>query len=750
MRKNVKKLVSVIAAAAMSASVLAFSACDGDYYKQAALGGDLSGAVASNGGFVVEKGNFVYFINGAEAYSANNTFGEVTKGSLMRMKKSDLAAGKYDAAETVVPLVIATENSTSGFYIYGDYIYFATPTADKYLDGEVASSHIDFKRAKLDGSEVMKNNFFRLSDNSVQFRYVEVNGVVYCLYVELGVLKSYNTATNTTSVLASGASQYLFNQTDATDPNVYYTLGVTHRLDSDNQAAALYNQIYTVNAAATATVNADEASYTVSGGKTYDFDKSYCEASVKGFNAGDYSTYPYVNLGTLVLDGIGSDKTINATTQYNNAADVTAATAATPNGYSYSVERFANGGVYFTRVEAGVSAPETPFYYLPSTAQTTAWNTVSGNANVSKITANYEHGDAYFLAPVSGAHQYLYVDSTDKNMYRGETDAAGNELTPVCISENVENATISFINGNYAYFYGGGSSGSSMSRVNYTGTKENYHPWRAEEFPEYQTEKILKIEWSSTWFKPELVDNYLYYCNAASTASAYVYVTPLKGSNANGSITTAELTALNEKYEDIQEYLTDAAEKDGMVENALKYYFSTGKLDAYEAVKSEFDDDQIALVNAFIAYDGEHKDYKFEKYFTAQIGAMTDADEDLIEKTWRDLIKVLDESETESKGFPVWAIVLISVGGGLLVLGGASVPVILHLRKKKKAKADFEKTRVKKYIDTTDDKSIDVYADDETPAAEEKAEETPVEAAQPQAEEPIKETAQTETEKDGE
>ena len=52
----------------------------------------LLGEVVSNGGFVVEKGNYVYFINGVEAYSSDNTYGTPVKGALMRIAKSDLEA----------------------------------------------------------------------------------------------------------------------------------------------------------------------------------------------------------------------------------------------------------------------------------------------------------------------------------------------------------------------------------------------------------------------------------------------------------------------------------------------------------------------------------------------------------------------------------------------------------------------------------------------------------------------------------
>ena len=89
----------------------------------------------SNGGFVVEKDNYVYFINGAEDYTASNKYGEVTKGALMRIAKSDLDDSKYQNAEVVVPMLFVAQNFNSGIYIYGDYVYYATPTTDKNLSG---------------------------------------------------------------------------------------------------------------------------------------------------------------------------------------------------------------------------------------------------------------------------------------------------------------------------------------------------------------------------------------------------------------------------------------------------------------------------------------------------------------------------------------------------------------------------------------------------------------------------------------
>ena len=110
MRDKFKKLTSMIAAAALCATVISFAGCS-DNYSTKVPGDDIfEGEVVSNGGFVVEKGNYVYFINGAEEYTASNKYGEVVKGALMRLSKSDLASKNYDNAVTVVPMLFVAQN----------------------------------------------------------------------------------------------------------------------------------------------------------------------------------------------------------------------------------------------------------------------------------------------------------------------------------------------------------------------------------------------------------------------------------------------------------------------------------------------------------------------------------------------------------------------------------------------------------------------------------------------------------------
>ena len=107
MRKNSKKVLSLLVAVTLLGSTMVMSGCGNKYYKADGLDGYVpsQNAAISNGGFAVEKDGFVYFINGKAENTAENKFGEVVKGSLMRIKKDDLNAGNYVNAQTVVPML---------------------------------------------------------------------------------------------------------------------------------------------------------------------------------------------------------------------------------------------------------------------------------------------------------------------------------------------------------------------------------------------------------------------------------------------------------------------------------------------------------------------------------------------------------------------------------------------------------------------------------------------------------------------
>ena len=745
MRNQGKKIISGVMAATLLFATVSLAGCDKDFYKQDALAGyqSTTSKAVSNGGFAVEKDDYVYFINGEETYSASNEFGEVQKGALMRIKKSELA-GDVSAlsgkAETVVPMLFVAQNFNSGIYIYGDYVYYATPTTDKNMSGEVENTWIDFKRAKLDGSETMKGYYFRLSSNSANYRFVEENDVVYCLYEEDGALKSYNTSTESTTVLVSGTNlSFIYDQTDLTNPNVYYTMSVTAGIDTDHSATAAYNQIYRVNAAATVeSVDANNASYTVKGGKTYDFDEEFLKeknAEAKDnkqdepYDLSDYTTYPYVNLGTLVLDGVGLNST---KTQFNQSS----VSPATPDGFEYAISKYENDGVYFTRTEVvktSSDAESTKLYYLSSAdSLASGFDSVSGNAKAVEIAPDTTNTtSAIFYKTQSGAHEYLYT--ANSALYRAaQPDGSGNVKT-VRLAKDLTDATLWKIDGNYLYFFAAteNGNGNSLSRIDYTGAEENYHVLINNEG--YQAQTLAFVDWNSSWYKPEIFGDTVLYSNAQSFGSLsynYIYAAKL-----------TDIKAQNEKYQAVQDYIGEYSENADL-QTAMKYYFRTGKTDAFEAVKDLYDSYQQDEFAKFAADTALAE----ESAFIGLVSSMTDADKDAITQAWVNSLRSETE-EAEDEGLETWAIVLICVGSALVVAAAVLVPLLV-VRAKKKAKQREAEATVNAYkrktIDTTDDKSIDVYADEETAEeATENASEETTEAPATEQVESAEETVET-------
>ena len=769
-----KKILSFALAVTCVGAVGAFTGCGADNYTKTPLTGyeTTDSKAESNGGFAVKKDGYVYFINGMEDSTASNEYGEVEKGSLMRIAETDLADGKYDKAETVVPMLFVAQNFSSGIYIYGDYVYFATPTTDKNMQGDVESSWIDFKRAKLDGSETMKNYYFRLENNASVYRFVEdKNGVVYCVYENTddngtAQLVSYNTATDTHTVLVKGAkSSFFYDTKDLSNGVIYYTMAVTKDMDTDYSSTLEYDQLYSVNAWDTVTVDTAKASYTTAYGKTYDFDEKFLEKKNKEFkddeaNKGkdapydlkDYTTYPYVNLGKLVLDGVGR---FDEKTEYNFDTTTNPATA---GGYNYTITAYQNGGVYFTRTDlpkTDSATENTSLYYLAdATANADGWNAISGNATPTEVASNTTNASATAYYTVKdGAHTYYYI--ANGALYR----QSGSVKTTLVNTGLTDNTLLQMsADGKYLYFYGAGTNGKNLSRINVTGTQDDYNlasigknndEYQASD--EFRVQTLSYIDWNDSWYKPEFFGDTVLYSGAQSfgdTSYNYVYATKF------GS--TESVKAQNNGYKAVKEYIDDFTD-DGELQNAMTYYFRTGKTAVYDSVKADvYDEKQQEKFTAFVnKFAGETPEFKLESAYIGFIGAMKADDSTAIDDAWTALLTPEEETTAEDDdGLATWAIVLIVVGSVLVVATAVLVPLLI-VRSKKKAKQREEEATVNAYkrqkIDTTDEKSIDVYADEERETAEETVEETTentTETVEETASEEVVETEQTEAEKE--
>lgn len=736
MRDTSKKILSV-AAAAVLGSTLLLGGCGATAYKGDALDGYVSEAtVESNGGFAVRKGDFVYFINGYASHTGDNTYGVPEKGALMRISVADLNAGNYAKVKTVVPSLFTAQDYTSGIYIFGDYVYYATPTTNKDVQtGELSNGSLDFKRASIKGDAApMDDYYFRLSSNSSKYRFTEVDGVVYCMYEEDGNLKSFNTSTRKTSVLVSGASTYYYDQTNLDSPYVYYTMSVKD-VDKENPSSYDYTQLYCVTADTTATADANTAKVSVSNGVEYEFDVNYfneynAENKDSAYDLSDYSSYPYVNLGSLVLDGVGSQCEETMFNTNGNVGD-----ASTSNGYKYTISSVQNGGVYFTRSNVTTNSTTSPLYYVANaTSSASAWNAVTGNDAVETVADDSTSLTGAYLYKNNDAHAYLYKKTVGSatHLVRHAKNASG-VYEDVTLTKDVADATLWKLIGDTLYYYDtktnddSSTNGKNLTMIRIEGSRDDYNIEQNfggdANSSDFAPVIVPLVDWDSAWYAPEIFEDTVLYVNQQTFGAnyyKYIYAAKIDAATAKSNIEAVE--AVNDAIEESELSTTQAV---------LKYYYRTGLTTAYDNVKDLYSESAQNKIQEFInKFTGEDA-LKLENKVVSIVGKMTADDEKKVADEWRTTLKT-ETTTDEQEGLPTWAIVLIIVGGVLVVAAAVLVPLLVVSAKKKAKKAEEEATvnaYKRKKIDTTDDKSIDVYADETTETvAEEGTEEVVAEA----------------------
>ncbi len=147
-----KRRITIITAILVLA-VLAITLVACNPYKQNSIGGGNPDAdVVSNGGYYVQQGNYVYFINGYEGESTDNEWGNSYKQAIMRAELDENGNVNNDTATVVVPLNIYNKSTKGGLAVYGNFIYYATPNTDKDKNGTPSTTHTNFMRTSLDGS----------------------------------------------------------------------------------------------------------------------------------------------------------------------------------------------------------------------------------------------------------------------------------------------------------------------------------------------------------------------------------------------------------------------------------------------------------------------------------------------------------------------------------------------------------------------------------------------------------------------
>lgn len=755
MRKIITKIICFTAAAVAAASGALMAACN-NYYKADVLDYTPSGDKAvSNGGFAVEKGGYVYFINGKQVNTADNTFGSVDRGAIMRISKADLSARNYSSAQTVVPMIAYSGSYNGGIFVYGDYVYYATPSTEKNSDGVVQNENLAFKSTRLDATETMKDYYVQVSKASLEYRYVlGKDGVVYLLYVATeedfyGTGASYtnihsvNTETLENTMLAYNVGSVMFDKSDLTNPRVYYTMSVTDY--ALNKTYETYNQVWTVEA--DATTPADHTAY---------FEEVYKDDE-DGY---DPEKDPkYVNCGTLVYDGIGKIEGMTGSVTPFNGAD---ADKVDRVPYTYTLTSYENGTLFYTRSSKTITSEgfsTASLFAHRDEALNAGWNPVTGNDTQKFILRDGANASTYtYIFGENGAIENVLISSSSGLIKSKVTDVINPDIDTVDTFHMTTGSqpTVLFTaehNGaNYIYYSVSGGNGYTINRICYDGAADDYAANMlpsSEQAAEYAPVKVLDLDASSDWYKPEMFAGQLLFASQTTNMTEYPYIMACdlrvreNGAATDRVMTNAQIKDLNELYESVSEAIGEVDEEDYQnLPQALRYAFYANEKEYIREISNEYveklgyDENYLFSEESFKSYDefmsptangewksfadtvkvnGENISANKRDYYYALLGKMSEADAEayaeLLKTTYMPAGPEVEPTWFESLSTGAKAGFIIGVcAGGLLVIAAAVVIPVVIKRKRKNKKPEYVKKRVK--VDTRDDKNIDVYADD--------------------------------------
>lgn len=698
MRKTGKKFLLILAALVLVLAV--FAGCGSTYTFQPLDGyEETSGAaVESNGGFVAKKGDWIYFINGVESNTSSNTYGSVTKGSLVRISESALADGDYASAEVVIPEIVYDANYSAGIFIEGDYVYYATPNNTRNMQAEIENTWLNFKSARLDGSDVLSGNYAQLEIGNHAYRYVVENGTVYLLYADTvnSEIHSVNTKTMEDVTLVKGYASYAFDSEDIANPTVYYTMAVAKKNTYTGGSATneSYQQLFRVSAA------------TETAAHDYDLSDGYTDPELSPGD--DEYQMEYVNLGTLVLDGIGRGSDITPFNLDRTDTNV----PKNYNGFTYAIERFSNGDLYFTITNNDDSTSTTIAYVCrlsgegyASAVSAGTWNTIQSNllraeysvsgGAVTLVSGSTDKATESALYYVDNGTQYfIYIDSDTNNIYRTQASVSGGSFTEtdVLLASAQEGAALLFLDADthFLYYSRTGTNGNALWRLRYDGDVLDYTDIGTavpENADDYKATQYMGVDYNSSWFAPEVIGGRIFFANADTYADNYVYVI-------DACATNAALIERNDKYEAVQDLFTEVEEKFSAAANVMRYYYYGGDVsivtDDSSEYRDEYEDEDIELINAFV--DGtDRRGYGFaavkesnkQNFYVNCVSLVTEDDQSDIEDSLKTAYISGYTADTSESGGWTWQWAALFVPIGVVVIGGG-IAVWLIVRRRRR------------------------------------------------------------------
>ena len=242
-----------------------FTGCNGSGMAKFQENPAVTDDVYGNGSLAVTKGEYLYFVNGYISYSSvgdkNNGTGDSEYASLYRVKldanghvvendKEYDEDGKeiFDETQGIKDVDILCKKvvgfESMGLYIFGDYIYFATPNNEKDSSLNMQTSLVDFCRTKIDRSSGIEKLYTTTADNTkVSYAMYQVDNEVVLLVkddAKLIACKIINGKSQGYRVIENSITSVAFpkysSSTDVVtdlDKSVYYTRAIDSSKDSE-------------------------------------------------------------------------------------------------------------------------------------------------------------------------------------------------------------------------------------------------------------------------------------------------------------------------------------------------------------------------------------------------------------------------------------------------------------------------------------------------------------------------------------
>ncbi len=195
-----KKFLSLILVLMLAITGVVFAGCGEVNSIKLEGGPSLEEDVYGNGSFVVRKGDYVYYASGFVSKNdlgsagLTNNLGEVKNGAIYRAKVEETQIEVEDSKaengkriesslvlknkEMLVSKLAGFENS--GLYIFGNKLFFATPSTAKNFDGASLYSIPVFYCVDLDGQNLTQLYVAENFDKG-SFSFVAIDGNVYLI-----------------------------------------------------------------------------------------------------------------------------------------------------------------------------------------------------------------------------------------------------------------------------------------------------------------------------------------------------------------------------------------------------------------------------------------------------------------------------------------------------------------------------------------------------------------------------------------